>query len=150
MSPSSLEIQILPPMTTAEQITEQIAAGLRFLGVSVTLIPVAVTLIAGIIISRFVDRHLLLNALNELHTSDILQINATVIAGVLIFLTIGHIFSTYQTLLTTTIIFPFAISSIRIISRGIEEKGVSMAIDGFIYLMASVVVLSFLFIGHGE
>jgi hypothetical protein len=135
----------LPPLDWPEQIV----AGLRSIGVYITLIPVGVTLIAGYILSRRVDiKNSVL--LKDLKGSDIVQINATVIAGVLIFLTIWNLFIQHEIrgyslmLLTATIIYPFAISSIRTISKGSLELGVKMMIAGFIYLMVAVVLLPFI------
>lgn len=58
----------------------------------------------------------------ELHKTDILQINATVMVGVLILLTLGtlrHLNTPQHSgkigLITASIIFPFAVSSIMVI-----------------------------------
>jgi hypothetical protein len=61
----------------------------------------------------------------ELHKSDILQINATVMVGVLILLTLGslkHLNTTIIGLITASIIIPFAVSSVMVtISKDTEK-----------------------------
>ena len=149
--PSKLELQILQPLSWPEQIAKQIALGLRSLGIFITLIPVGITLIAGYILTRLVD---IKNStiLKDLKGTDIVQINATVIAGVLIVLTIGNLLQTHKdvalTLLTASIIYPFAISSIGTLQVGkvSPRLGLNMMIAGFIYLMVAVVLLPFLVI----
>jgi hypothetical protein len=68
----------------------------------------------------------------ELDKTDILQIDATVMVGVLILLTLGslrHLNTAAIGLITASIIFPFAVSSIMVIiskvkvsTDGIKEK----------------------------
>lgn len=82
---------------------------------------------------------------------DLLQANATVIAGTLIFITIssiGEVTAPYLLALVAGILLPFSLSSIIIISeRRLSvsgypvEKGVSMI--GFAYLLVAVSALAY-------
>ena len=99
----------------------------------------------------------------ELGKSDILQINATVMVGVLILLTLGtlrHLTPTIIGFITASIIFPFAVSSIMVIISEVstEDKvkssqlmnlrlfpaSIMAMIVGFVYVIAAVVTLAFI------
>jgi hypothetical protein len=83
--------------------------------------------------------------------SKILAVDASVIAGFLIFLTIGasdffegKIIQQVE-ILTASIVFPFAIAAIRTLMKGnVEEYGIKFMIAGFIYLMTSVILIAFI------
>jgi hypothetical protein len=83
-------------------------------------------------------------ALKELGVTDVIQIDATVIAGVLIFLTIGTEFNKLAlTYMTASIVYPFAISAIRAITKGSAESGIKLMMAGFVYLMVAIILISF-------
>jgi hypothetical protein len=68
-------------------------------------------------------KHILLH----LNKNEILQINATVMVGVLILLTLGttllkHLNTIVISLITASIIFPFAVSSIMVIISRVPEN----------------------------
>jgi hypothetical protein len=80
----------------------------------------------------------------------ILQANATVIAGVLIFLTLSsfaiglpqEISRLYVIVFTAAIIFPFAVSSWEIIRKGTATKKAKVySRSGFVYLLVIIVVM---------
>ncbi len=47
-------------------------------------------------------------------------------------------------LLTASIVYPFAISAIRVVIKGSAEPGLKFMIIGFIYLMIAIVIIAFL------
>ena len=47
-------------------------------------------------------------------------------------------------LLTASIVYPFAISTIRVLVKGSAEYGIKFMVLGFAYLMVSLVILAFL------
>jgi hypothetical protein len=139
---SSLAVNVLPPLTAAEQLS-------KFLNVYsnyASFIPLVITAIVTGAISKGID---IKNSaiLTNLSVTDILQIDATVIAGVLIFLTIGGTeigrLSAFA-YMTASIVYPFAISAIRVIVKGTAESGIKFMIAGFVYLMAAVILISFI------
>jgi hypothetical protein len=81
--------------------------------------------------------------------AELLSIDGSIIVGVLIFLTLGPGESAqgnefYQTaILTSTIVFPFAISALVTLTKGSVELGIKFAIPGFIYLMVSIVMIAY-------
>ena len=83
-----------------------------------------------------------------IRVKDILTVDASVIAGVLIFLTVGAAFASGEAIqqvgiLTASIVFPFAIAAIRTLIKGtVEEYGVKFMIAGFVYLMTSVILIA--------
>ena len=139
---SSLSVNVLPPLTAAEQLS-------KFLNVYsnyASFIPLVITAIVTGAISKGFD---IKNSaiLTNLSVTDILQIDATVIAGVLIFLTIGgteiNPLSAFA-YMTASIVYPFAISAIRVIVKGSAEFGIKFMIAGFVYLMVAVILISFI------
>jgi hypothetical protein len=117
-----------------------------------------------------------IRTLMDLGKKDILQINATVMVGVLILLTLGtavlkHLNTTLISLITASIIFPFAVSSIMVVIskapvNGHKQQqqgktysgkdsdpyiglkllpaGIMAMIVGFLYIIAAVVTLAFI------
>ena len=87
-----------------------------------------------------------------LSIGDILTIDATVIIGVLIFLTFSEGFEASQrsqiNIMTASIVFPFAISAIIGITRN-EKFATRLMIAGFINLMISVMLIAIMKIYHG-
>jgi hypothetical protein len=107
--------------------------------------------------------------------SEILQINSTVMVGVLILLTLGtsilrHINTTVISLITASIIFPFAISSVMVVISKIPTKekqqnkqqknqfiddypgtglklfpaSIMAMLVGFVYIISAVITLAFI------
>jgi YVTN family beta-propeller protein len=77
--------------------------------------------------------------------ADIITINASVIAGVLVFLSILEGFKENEqsqiSFITATIVFPFAISAVLAITRR-EKFAIRLMIAGFINLMISVTLIA--------
>lgn len=91
----------------------------------------------------------------ELDEKDLLQANATVIAGVLILLSllgsVVDVLQLYSRILTGVAIVPFIISSVALLIREKDKKPVSperrfvfarkITVAGFLYLMVAVIAL---------
>ena len=97
--------------------------------------------------------------------NDILQINATVMVGVLILLTLGstvlkHLNTTEISVITASIIFPFAVSSIMVvISKAPKDEkdqrepakvlklfqaSIMAMVVGFVYIITAVITIAFI------
>lgn len=132
-----LAIDLLPALSIGDILVQ---SNLTF------IIPVAIT--AGIIffISKRIDKNMNYQSLSIEH---LLTVDASVIAGVLIFFTISSvgIFSgTIQRvgILTASIVFPFSLAAIRTLLKGeVEPYGVKLTVAGFVYLMCSVIMIGF-------
>lgn len=88
--------------------------------------------------------------LERIKVKDVLTVDASVIDGVLIFLTVGapDIFEgkiiQQVGILPASTVFPFAIAAIRTLAMGnVEEYGIKFMLAGFIYLMTSVILIAF-------
>jgi hypothetical protein len=87
----------------------------------------------------------------RIRVKDVITVDASVIAGVLIFLTVasseffqGRVIQQVG-ILTASIVFPFAIAAIRTLAKGtVEAYGIKLMISGFIYLMTSIVLIAFI------
>lgn len=116
------------------------------------LIPLIVTTGFVIWLSRRIDKNMYLT--QWIRVKDILTVDASVIAGVLIFLTVGssEVFSGRSErviqqvgILTASIVFPFAIAAVYTLIKGkIEQTGIKFMVSGFVYLMASVIIIAFI------
>lgn len=140
MSPVHIEsiiIDILPPLSIGEILVK---TNLSY------VIPIGVTAVIVLWTSKKIDKA---KNFQSLSVENLLSVHASVIAGVLIFLTIGSagVFSGVIQkvgVLTATIVFPFAIAAIRTLIAGkVEAYGVKVTVTGFIYLMTSVIVIGF-------
>jgi YVTN family beta-propeller protein len=82
----------------------------------------------------------------KLTRTEIVGIDASIIVGVLFFLTISEGFNiseqTQITLVTVNIIFPFAISAILAVIKQDKEYATRLMIAGFINLIISVILIS--------
>ncbi len=82
----------------------------------------------------------------SLSREAIIGIDAAIIAGVLIFLTISEGFvqeeQTQITVITASIVFPFALSAIFAVWNKYEDLSSRMTIAGFVNLMVSVILLA--------
>jgi YVTN family beta-propeller protein len=80
-----------------------------------------------------------------LSKSDIITIDASVVVGVLIFLSLSDGFAmseqTQITIITANIVFPFAISAV-VAVRNHEKFAISLMIAGFINLMISILLIA--------
>ena len=86
--------------------------------------------------------------------SDLVQIDGAVIAGVLVFLTFGtsiqivyqgiHLETILVAVTTACIVIPFALSAMRVATKGLDDTGIKLTNAGFIYLIVSVILLAFL------
>ena len=95
--------------------------------------------------------------------NDILQINATVMVGVLILLTLGgtvlrHLNTTEISLITASIIFPFAVSSIMVViskapndekdhrepdkTLNLFKASIMAMIVGFVYIITALITIA--------
>ena len=132
-----LPIDVLPPLSVGEILVE---TNLTY------VIPIGATAVIILWLSKKIDK---IKNYKLLNVEDLLTVDASVIAGVLIFLTIGSadVFSgTIQRVgvLTASIVFPFALAAIRTLMKGeIEAYGVKFTVAGFVYLMTSVIVIGF-------
>ena len=131
-----ISIELLPPLSIGDFLLETKL---------IYVIPIAVTTLIVLWISKKIDRvkdHISLSA------DDLLNADATIIAGVLIFLTIGSVeFSQIINkigILTASIVLPFAMAGVRMLIKGaVESLGIKLMAAGFIYMMTSVVVIGF-------
>lgn len=106
---------------------------------------VATSIIVLILHKKFRFDHLL----NDIKASTILGFNSAIIAGVLVFLSIGGD-SNYlgglisqSGFLTASIVVPFSLSAVTVMLTGKVNTGLKFALIGFIYLIFSVVLVSF-------
>jgi hypothetical protein len=131
-----LSIELLPPLSIGDFLIETKL---------IYFIPIAVTTFIVLWVSRKIDR---VKKYASLNADDLLNADATIIAGVLIFLTIGSVeFSQIINkigILTASIVLPFALAGVRMLIKGeAESLGIKFMTAGFIYMMTSVVVIGF-------
>jgi hypothetical protein len=132
-----LEIDLLQPLSIGDILVQ---TNLTY------IIPIGVTAVIILWISKKIDK---VKNYQSLSVEHLLTVDATVVAGVLIFLTIGSadLFSgSIQRvgILTASIVFPFALAAIRTLIKGeVEAYGVKFTVAGFVYLMTSVIVIGF-------
>jgi hypothetical protein len=168
----TLDIEITSHLNPLEKFSNLVQAKVQENSTISASIPLVITSILGIGLARHIHRPV--SKMLDLSVGKVLEIDAAVIVGVLIFLTIGNTglislvgltisnnnveFSSGQNqtssnknninltvgLLTASIVYPFALSAIRVITTGSAEKGVRFMTIGFIYLMASIVIITFL------
>jgi hypothetical protein len=116
--PTSFNIEVLKPLNIYEQISQFLTTNIEYTVIMLLGIPIGIALPL-----LFYVRHD--DVFMELHKSDILQINATVMVGVLILLTLGSLKDLNTTiigLITASIIIPFAVSSVMVtISKDTEK-----------------------------
>jgi len=131
-----ISIELLPPLSIGDFLLETKL---------IYIIPIAVTTLIVLWISKKIDR---VKEYRSLNADDLLNADATIIAGVLIFLTIGSVeFSQIINkigILTASIVLPFAMAGVRMLIKGaVESLGIKLMTAGFIYMMTSVVVIGF-------
>jgi hypothetical protein len=140
----TFSIEILPPFNDAENI------GIALRNNNLTyVIPLGITSVFAIWLYKRLPKKTY--DPEQMKVQDLLTVDASVIAGVLIFLTVGASgvftgrFIQQVGILTASIVFPFAIAAIATLIKGrVEEYGIKFMIIGFIYLMASVILIAFI------
>ncbi len=111
------------------------------------IIPLGITTIFAIFLSRRVDHKAIAE---KIGIQDLLSIDGSVIVGVLVFLSLGTLSSnqgvgfTLTAILTSTIVFPFALSAITTLLGRSIETGVKFTIPGFVYLMVSIILVAYI------
>jgi hypothetical protein len=136
ISTSSITITVLPPLSIVEKFGNiiSIIALISFL-----LIPTILSLRPSILTKRLPD-------LISIANIDILHVNAAIIAGVLIFLSLqgsNENVQTRITLITANIVFPFAISTIAALTNH-PKFSIRLMVSGFINLMISIILIAFI------
>jgi hypothetical protein len=146
----TFDVIVLPPLSELDKL------GRSFNGFLVGTfalywIPFGISSVFGYWLSRRIDRgRLPKEFLEQVSTKDILAVNASVVAGVLIFLTVGGtgLFGSGAliniSILTASIVYPFAISAILTLITNDPVYGIKFTIPGFVFLMVSVVLIAFL------
>jgi len=132
----AVSVELLPPLSIGDFLIETQL---------IYVIPIAVTTLIVLWISKKIDK---VKKYGSLNADDLLNADATIIAGVLIFLTIGsvefsHIINKIG-ILTASIVLPFALAGVRMLIKGeAESLGIKFMTAGFIYMMTSVIVIGF-------
>lgn len=137
---TNLAIDVLPPLTLNEQLSSLLNANAYL----TSFIPLITTSIVVLTLSSKLDINRSASLL-KFESKDIIQIDATVMIGVLILLTLStttHRSSFLVGIVTASIIFPFALSVLRVMISGIAKSGIKLMISGFLYLMAAVIFLA--------
>jgi hypothetical protein len=137
-------VQITPPLSSLEKFSNLLSSYAFYL----SFIPLIITSIIALAMSRIINTKT--SVFSNLSITDVITIDASVIVGVLFFLTLGggELSSgtdrLYIGVLTASIVYPFAISAIRVVVKGSPESGIRFMIAGFIYLMISIALIAFL------
>lgn len=138
----ALTIEILNPLTLVDRLNNFL-----IYNYGLFIIPLGITTIFAIFLSKRVN---LQGVLNKIEIQDLLSIDGSVIVGVLVFLTLGTLGSnqgiafTLTAILTSTIVFPFALSAITTLLGRPIETSIKLTIPGFIYLMVSIVLVAYI------
>ena len=113
-------------------------------------IPLAVTsLFALIVYLRLHIDEKTIEQMKKIKMEGLLAANSGVIAGVLIFLSVGATELFFKVgfqqiaVLTASIVIPFSLSAIMIITRQSWSTGIKLMTIGFVYLMTAVIVIAF-------
>jgi hypothetical protein len=137
-----MNVRIEPPPSLLQQLSDFLKAHNEF----TIFIPLIITSVVIFIISRWIDTKSP-DLSKSFSIESIVALDASVIVGVLIFLTIGGPnLSSQQNqivlgILTASIIYPFALSIIRVILKESSTYGINLTIGGFIYLMISIILI---------
>jgi hypothetical protein len=138
----AVTIEILNPLTFVDRLNNFL-----IYNYGLFIIPLGITTIFAIFVSKRVNRE---GVLNKIGIDDLLSIDGSVIVGVLVFLTLGTLGSnqgmafTLTAILTSTIVFPFALSAIATLLGRPIETSIKLTIPGFIYLMVSIVLVAYI------
>lgn len=129
----------LPSSSTIEKINDFL---INYYGIYI--LPFGITSIFAIVLTKRVNTAALAESIR---IKDLLTTNGSIIAGVLIFLTIGGTIQKEKFwqigILTASIVYPFALSAIITMATGSIQKGIRYTIPGFVYLMVSIVLIVF-------
>jgi hypothetical protein len=137
-------VQIAPPLSPMEKFSNS----LSYYSFYLSFIPLIVTSIIALALSRIINTKT--SVFSNLSITDIITIDASVIVGVLFFLTLeGAELASgedrlYIGILTASIVYPFAISAVRVVVKGSPEYGMRFMIAGFVYLMIAIALIAFL------
>ena len=139
----SFTAQIVPPSSQLEKLSTSLSRYSFYL----SFIPIIATSIIAISLSRVIKTKS--SVFENLSMTEIITIDASVIVGVLFFLTLGgsEVSSggnLYMGILTASIVYPFALSAIWAVVKGAAEYGIRFMLSGFIYLMISIGLIAFL------
>lgn len=163
----TINVEILPPQSSIETISDL----LRINSSISAFIPLVLTSIVSVALFNFAKKNT--SFLSTITSGELIAIDVSVIVGVLIFLTIGGVETSTEDmtadlnleptqeytreidqndknisltvgLLTASIVYPFAISVIRVLIKGSPEYGIKFMIIGFAYLMVSLVMIALL------
>ena len=115
------------------------------------LIPILITLVFSIwLYFRVNVDEKVIGNLKKIKFEGLLATNSGVIAGVLVFLTVGSSDTFFKVegfqriaILTSTIVIPFSLSAIAIMLRHSLQSGIKLMTIGFVYLMVSVLIIAF-------
>jgi hypothetical protein len=135
--------QIVPASSQLEKFSTSISRYSFYL----SFVPIIATSIIALSLSRLIKTKS--KVFENLSMTDIITIDASVIVGVLFFLTLGGSevssgSNIYMGILTASIVYPFALSAIRAVVKGAAEYGIRFMVSGFIYLMISIGLIAFL------
>jgi hypothetical protein len=135
--------QIVPASSQLEKFSTSISRYSFYL----SFVPIIATSIIALSLSRLIKTKS--KVFENLSMTDIITIDASVIVGVLFFLTLGGSevssgSNIYMGILTASIVYPFALSAIRAVVKGAAEYGIRFMLSGFIYLMISIGLIAFL------
>ena len=142
-----LTLQILQPpkpLSLSENITAYLSSP-EHIYVTIS-IPIVLTALIVLAILRVVDINKS-TILGKLSIADVIQVDATVIVGVLVLLTLGSLFHQKFFVIgvvIASIVYPFALSAMIVTIKGTVEHGIKLTFSGFVYLMVAVILLSFL------
>jgi hypothetical protein len=147
-SSNRLNLEIVEPPSVSQNIRNYLTSNVLV----AILIPIIITSGAVLVIFKAVDIRKS-SILMNLTVGDVIQVDGTVIVGVLILLTLSsnqftsgglHRTSLVVGVVTASIVYPFALSVIRMATKGTLDHGIKLTIAGFVYLMVAVMILSFI------
>jgi hypothetical protein len=137
----SINVKVRPPRPIFEQVARFLTSVYAYLWLPLLV----TTIIAGILYSKAKYSVIF----EDLKVKDIVGFNSAIIAGVLVFLSIGGGSNYFiggvisQTgILTASIVMPFSMSAISVIVTGKINTGMKYALAGFVYLIAAVILIS--------
>jgi hypothetical protein len=147
LNPYILHLQVNESPDTLQQITTYLSSPSHI--ILTISIPIIVTAGVTLAILRVVDINKSA-VIGKLRIANVIQVDGTVIVGVLVLLSLGSTINTggfHRTSLvvgvvTASIVCPFALSAMIVTTKGTVEHGIKLTFSGFVYLMAAVILLS--------
>ena len=148
-SSNRLNLQVLEPPSLLEQWTNYLFVQLSSSAPFIISILVLVTAVVTRVILSVVNMSKSA-VIQKLDITDVIQIDATVIVGVLILLTltsslhttIGSSYHIVVGVVIASIVCPFTLSAMIVTIKGTVEHGIKLTFSGFVYLMVAVLFLS--------